>query len=98
MVMRSKAIDRHRTVRRRQISADSTPARTPRLQRGDRPRAYALSGGERFDLVEGSSEPVTLDLEFVAALQVQPEPLARSEVPGKTKGGIGGDAALSSQW
>lgn len=43
----------------------------------------ASSSGERLDLIEGFCESVPLNLELVPTLQVQPEPLARTEVPGK---------------
>lgn len=52
-------------------------------------------GGEGLDLVKGVAEPVALDFELVAALQVQPEPFAGAEVPGETQGRVGGDAALA---
>jgi len=40
-------------------------------------------------------EPVFLDLQVIAGLQVQPEPLAGAEVPGQPQRGIRGDAALA---
>lgn len=47
-------------------------------------RLEALRDRERFDLIERSGEPVSFDLELVAALEVQPEPFAGSEVPGES--------------
>jgi hypothetical protein len=41
------------------------------------------------------SEAVPLDLDLVAALEVQPEPFAGAEVPGESECGVGGDAALA---
>ena len=54
----------------------------------------SLCDGERFDLIEGSRESVSFDLELVAALKVEPEPFAGAEVPGEAQGCVSGDTAL----
>jgi hypothetical protein len=48
----------------------------------------------RFDLLEGFRESVPFDLEFVTALEVQPEPFAGAKVPSEAKGRVSGDATL----
>ena len=82
------------SARFRETSATGRPSRSRRFGDGLGPiRRHALGGarpaargpnplrsGERLDLVEGAAEAVSLDLELVAALQVEPEPLARAEV------------------
>jgi len=40
--------------------------------------------GVGFDLVESATESVAFDLEFIAALEVQPEPFAGAEVSGES--------------
>jgi hypothetical protein len=50
---------------------------------------------ERADAVELRAEPVFLDLQVVAGLQVYPESLGGAEVPGQPQRGVCGDAALA---
>ena len=48
-----------------------------------------------FDLVECAGEWVAFDFEFVAALEIESEPFAGTEVAGETNRGVGGDAAFA---
>lgn len=54
-----------------------------------------LCGGKWFDLVECARESVAFDFELVAALEVEPEPIAGAEVPGEPQCCVGGDPALA---
>ena len=47
------------------------------------------------NLIEGGAEVVLLDLQVIAGLQVEPEPVSSGEVAGQAQGGVGGDAALA---
>ena len=47
------------------------------------------------DLVEGGAEVVLLDLEVVAGLQVEPEPVGGAEVARQPQRGVGCDPALA---
>src|ERR1022692_1093974 len=50
---------------------------------------------ERADAVEGGAEPVFLELEVVAGLEVHPESFRGAEVAGEPQRGVGGDAPLA---
>jgi len=52
----------------------------------------ALKG---IDLFEGGAKMVLLDLEVVAGLQVEPEPVGGAEVAGQAQRGVRGDASLA---
>ena len=54
-----------------------------RIQTFFSPERRPLPRDEGFDLTECCGEAVALDLQLVAALQVEPEPLARAEVAGE---------------
>lgn len=63
---------------------------------GQRRRARGGSGvRERLDFFERWAEAVAFDFDVVAVLEVQPEALAGSEVPGEPQCGIGADAPLA---
>lgn len=55
----------------------------------------AAASREWLDVLEDAGEAVAFDLEFVASLKIEPEPLARSEVLGETQGGVGAHATLA---
>jgi hypothetical protein len=45
--------------------------------------------------MERGAEPVLFDLQVVAGLQVQPEPLGGAEIPGQPQRGVRGNAVLA---
>ena len=67
-----------------------------RLGGGQGGRIWGGSGvRERLNFLEDRAEAVACDFDVVAVLEVQPEALAGSEVPGEPQCGVGADAPLA---
>src|SRR5580658_115832 len=64
-------------------------------RRGANCRLWSACCAERADAVELDAQPVFLDFQVIAGLQVQPEPLGGAEVPGQPQRGVRSDAPLA---
>jgi hypothetical protein len=58
-------------------------------------RVASARGCEGLNVVEYRTEPVLLNLEVVARLQIHPEPLRSSEEASQAQRGVGADPALT---